>query len=156
MHALQEIRFLLRPGGSLIEIHPVPEGPLIEVRRHGRVLFATPTRSTLDEDELCAEEALAESVRGRLFGIEGSAEFDFLTYASSVAELRDFMAKESAHKEGPEDEAEEAAKAEVYSRVEQTWHAVGEGAEVARRERARIARLRPLWDRRERRSTNES
>lgn len=75
-----------------------------------------------------------------------AAEFDFLAYASSHAELRDYMAKEGAYDEGPEDEADKAAKAELYPRVEQTWRAAGEGAEVVRRERARIARLRPLWE----------
>ena len=42
VHALEEIQRLLRPGGSLIDIHPFPEVPLIEVYQGGRVLFAEP------------------------------------------------------------------------------------------------------------------
>ena len=109
-------------------------------------MFSEPWRDHdyFDEDVVHAQDALAQVIQRRVFAVERRAEFDFLTYGSSVAELRDFMVKESAHKEGPEDEAEETAKAELYFRVEKSWHAAGNGAEVARRERARIARLRPL------------
>ena len=146
VHALEQIHRLLTPGGALIDIHPVPQAWLAEVHQGGRVLFSEPWRDHdyCDEDVVHAQDALAQVIQRRVFAVERRAEFDFLTYGSSVAELRDFLLKESAYKEGPEDEAEEAAKAELYSRVEGSWHGAGDGAEVARRERARIARLRPL------------
>ncbi len=148
VHALQEIRRLLRGGGVLIDIHPVQEAWRAEVHRGGRVLSSEPWRDHdyIDEDVRHADDALAQAVEHRLFLIEGRGEFDFLTYASSPAELRDYLATEGAYDESPDDEAERAAKAALYARVEQTWQASGEGAEVVRRERARIARLRPLWE----------
>lgn len=146
VHALQEIQRLLTSGGVLIDIHPVPQAWLAEVHQAGRVLFAMPWRDHdyYDEDVRQAENALAQVIERRLFVAEGRGEFDFLTYGSSVAELRDFMVQESAHRDGPQDEADEAAKAELYARVEQILRAAGGGAVVARRERTLIARLRPL------------
>jgi len=148
VHALEEIQRLLRPGGSLIDIHPVPEAWVIEVYQGSRVLFAEPWRDDdyYDEDVRQAEDALAQIVRRRLVVIERSGEFDFRIYGSSVAELRDFLAKENAYDDRPEDEAAAARKAELYARVEAIMQAAGEGAEVAHHERGRIARLRPQAD----------
>lgn len=148
VHALQGIQRLLKAGGILIDIHPVQEAWLAEVHRGGRVLSSEPWRDHdyIDEDVRHADEALVRAVDRQLFLVERRGEFDFLTYASSPAELRDYMAKEGAYDEGPEDEADRAAKVELYGRVERTWQAAGEGAEVVRRERARIARLSPLWE----------
>lgn len=146
MHALQEIRRLLTLGGVLIDIHPVPQAWLAEVHQAGRVLFAEPWRDHdyYDDDVRQAENALARVIERRLFVVEGRGEFDFLIYGSSPAELRDFLVQESAHRDGPQDEAEEAAKVELFARVEQILRAAGGGAEVARRETVRISRLRPV------------
>jgi len=148
VHALEEIRRLVKHGGTLIDIHPSPQAWLAEVHQGGRVLFAQPWRDHdyIDEDVRQAEDALTQAVEYRIFLIERRSEFDFLTYASSPAELRDYMAKEGAYDEDPEDEAERAAKVELYARVERIWKSAGEGAQVVRRERARMARLRPLWE----------
>jgi len=43
VHALEEIQRLLRPDGSLIDIHPVLEAPLIEAYQGDRVLLAEPS-----------------------------------------------------------------------------------------------------------------
>jgi len=146
VHALEEIHRLLKPGGRLIDIHPVLEVPLIKVFQGGRVLFAEPDPGydNYKEDVRQAEDALAQIVRRRLFVIERSGEFDFLTYGSSVAELRDFMAKAGACDDSPQDEAVVAREAELYARVEEIMKAAGERAEVADHERGRIARLRPM------------
>jgi len=73
-----------------------------------------------------------------------SGQIDFLIYGSSVAELRDFMAEASAHRDRPTDEVVAAREAELAARVEAIMRAAGEGAEVAHHERARLARLRPI------------
>ena len=146
VHALEKIQRLLRPGGSLIDIHPVPQAWLIKVYQGSRVLFAEPWRDhdDYDEDLRQAEDALADIVRRRLFAIERSGEFDFLTYGSSVAELRDYMAKANAYDDRPKDEAVAAREAELAARVEEIMQAAGEGVEVTHHERARIARLKPV------------
>lgn len=144
VHALEEIQRLLRPGGSLIDIHPFLEAPLIKAFQGGRVLLAEPSPDHDEEDIRHAEDALAQVVERRLFVIERSGEFDFLTYGSSVAELRDFMAKANAYDDSPKDEAVAAREAELYARVEEIMQASGVGAEVAYHERCHIARLKPV------------
>jgi len=146
VHALEEIQRLLRPGGSLIDIHPVPEAWLIKVYQGSRVLFAEPWRDhdDYDEDLRQAEDALADIVRRRLFVIERKGEFDFLTYGSSVAELLDFMAKANAYDDRLKDEVVAAREAELAARVEEIMQAAGVGAEVADHVRGRIVRLRPM------------
>ena len=144
VHALEEIRRLLRPDGCLIDIHPVLEAPLVEVYQGSRVLFVEPYPGyDYEEDLRQAEDALAQIVQRGPFVVERSGEFDLLTYGSSVAELRDFWAKAGAYDDSPKDEAVEGREAELYARVEEIMQAAGPGAEVALHERARITRLNP-------------
>ena len=144
VHALEEIRRLLRPGGSLIDIHPFQKAPVTEVHQRGRVLFAEPRVAyDYDEDIQQAEQALARCVRRRLFVREHSREFDFFTYGSSVPELREFLKEANAFHESSVDDADAAREAEFYDRVEGIMKAAGKGAEVAMHERVRIARLKP-------------
>ena len=145
VHALEEIRRLLRPGSSLIDIHPVLEAPLVKVYQGDRVWFSEPSPGyDYEEDMRQAEAALAQVVQRGLFVTERSGEFDFLVYASSVAELNDFMVKASAFHDSPADEAAAAREAELAARVEEIMQAAGKGAQVVYHEKARIARLRPV------------
>ena len=145
VHALQEIHRLLKSDGRLLEIHPVHESPLIKVYRGNTVLFVEPYPGYDYEDDLRhAEDALVQVIQHRLFVIERSNEFDLITYASSVAELRDYWAKAGAYDDSPKDEEVEARMAEAYTRVEEIMRAAGEGAEVTLHERARITRLMPM------------
>ncbi len=144
VHALEEIRRLLKPGGMLIDIHPVPEGVIIKALQGGKILFAERKRETCDEDVLHAEKAIAQVVERDLFAVDRRAEFDFLTYASSVRELRAYWNEQDAYKESPKDEATVAREEDLYAQVEEIMLASGAGAEVAFHEKARIARLRPV------------
>ena len=146
VHALEGIYRLLRPDGCLIAIRPVSGASLIEAHQGGRVLFAEPVPVPPEEYEVIAqaEDALAQVGQRRLFLVERGGEFDFLTYASSVTELRDLVAKANAFHEGPRDEAVVAREAELAARVEEIMRAAGEGAEVVLHDKARIARLRPV------------
>jgi SAM-dependent methyltransferase len=146
VHALEEIRRLLRPGGSLIDIHPVPESWVVEVHQGNRILFAEPWRGPdyHDDDVQQADDALAQTIKRRVFIQERDSEFDFLMYGSSVAELREFIAEASAHQDRPYDEAVAAREAALAARVQAMMQAAGESAEVAHHDRVRIARLRPI------------
>jgi len=144
VHALEEIQRLLKPGGCLIDIHPVREAPLIKVYQEDRTLLAEPSPVYTDEDYRQADDALAQVVRRRLFVVEGSSEFDFLIYGSSVAELADFLAQANAYDDRPADEVETARKFELAARVEAIMRAAGAGADVAYHERGRMACLRPI------------
>ena len=142
VHALEEIRRLLKPDGSLIDIHPFPEAPMIEIQQGGKIVFGEPVPAHGYEDKRQAENALAQVVQCRLFVVEGSAAFDFLIYGSSVAELRDFLVEQSC------DSDETARKwaverAELAQQVEEAMQASGEGAEVAYHERVCITHLKP-------------
>lgn len=141
-HALEQIHRLLRPDGILIDIHPIVEAPLIELYQGGRVLFTEASPDFYGEDYRQADHALARVLQRRLFVSERSGEFDFLTYGSSVAELREYLATANPYYGSPKDDALAAREAELYARVETIMQAAGEGAEVAYHERARIARLR--------------
>ena len=143
VHALEEIRRLLKPDGCLIDIHPVREAPLIKVFQGNSVLFVESDPGyDYDEDIRQAEDALAQVIQRGLFVIEGSGEFDFITSASSGPELRDYWAKYGAY-EDPKEAAVEARIVETFARVEEVMRRTGKGAEVATHERAHITRLNP-------------
>ncbi len=144
VHALEEIHRLLKPGGVLIDIHPVPEGYYIKALQGDKILFAERKRQTCDEDVVHAEDALTEIVERDLFAVDQRAEFDFLTYASSVRELRDYWEELNAFEDEPKDEALIAREKDLYTQVEKIIQVYGPGVEAAIHERVRIARLRPL------------
>jgi len=144
VHALEEIKRLLRLDGSLIEIHPVPEAPSIEVHSGGRVSFAEHDPGYDYDDLRHAEDAVGLMLERGLFVMDRGCEFDFVTDGSSVAELRDFRAQTGAYDDGPQDEAVVAGQAKLYARVEEVISASREEAEVAYHERGRMARLTPV------------
>jgi hypothetical protein len=146
VHALEEIRRLLRSDGSLIDTHPILEAPRIEVYQGGKVLFSETAPENADdyEDKWRAEDALAQIVRRRLFVVERSGEYDFLTYGSSAAELLDFLASPSGVHGNARDEAGAAEEIELCARVEKVVQDAGAGVQVAIHERNRIALLRPI------------
>lgn len=144
VHALEEIRRLLKRGGKLIDIHPFVEAPLVEVHQGGRVLFTEPAPGFSTEGYRQADNALAQAIQRRMHVLERSGQFDFLVYGSSTSELCEYIAQASAFDEEPKSEAAARREAEMVARVEGIMQGAGEGAEVATHERIRIARLRPI------------
>jgi SAM-dependent methyltransferase len=144
VHALEEIHRLLRPSGTLIEIHPVPEPSTIEVRARGEVLLGERDPDDDDEDELHAEEAVVEVVRRGRFVVDATRDFEFFTYASSVDELRNFFAVSGAYDDTPKDETLAARQEAVYGRAEHLIAASGGKAKIVYGERGRMNRMMPL------------
>jgi hypothetical protein len=143
VHALEEIRRLLKQDGCLIDIHPVREAPLIKVHQWGDLLFnESDPGYDYDEDLQHAEKALEEAVRRGLFRIEGENEFEVVTYASSVTEMRDYWATYGAFDDEPKDEAITTRQNEVYDQADKIMQNAP-GAEITYHERARITRLKP-------------
>jgi hypothetical protein len=143
VHALEEIRRLIRPDGFLIDIHPIRKAPLIKVVKGNDVLFVESDPGyDYDEGLMHADEALEEIVRRGSFRIEGENEFEVVTYASSVAEMRDYWKKYGAFDDEPKDDAIVTRQNEVYARAEEIMQNTPE-AEITYHERARIARLNP-------------
>jgi SAM-dependent methyltransferase len=141
--ALEEAHRLVGLGGTVIDIHPEPGTATIEVYRGGELVFGEPAVGSDDAGELHAEEALADVVVRNLFVTERRAEFDFRVYATSVRELRDFLAEADAHARQTDDDASDTYESELYERVEQVIASEAAETEVAYHERGRITRLRP-------------
>ena len=144
VHALEETRRLLKLDGVLINILPVPEGYFIEVHHDGRIPFVERKRETFSEDVLQAEAAIEQVLYRGLFVIDQQDEFDFLTYGSSVPEVRAYWEEQNAYEEEPKAKDVLAWEEYLYAQAEQILKELGEGAEVAIRERVRIARLSPV------------
>jgi hypothetical protein len=134
VHALEEIHRLLKPDGCLIEIHPILETPLVKVFDRSTLLLAEPYPGfDYLEDLRQAENALQQSLQKGLFILQGSREFDLLTYSSSITELQDLW-----------EEPPESREAELYTQVEEVMQAVGQGVKVALHEKGRISKLMPM------------
>jgi SAM-dependent methyltransferase len=142
--ALEEAHRLLRPDGTVIDIHPVPNTAEVEVHRAGEVVFAEPASASDGEGERHADAALATVVARGLFVAERRSEFDFRVYASSPRELRDFLAEADAHARQDGRETSDAYETELYERAERMIAAGATGAEIAYHERGRITQLRPV------------
>lgn len=144
VHALEDIHRLLKSGGILIDIHPEPEGAIIKALQGDRILFSERKRENCSEDVLSAENALTEVVERKLFSVDRRAEFDFLTYASSVSELRAYWDEQNEYEDKPKDEAAIKREEDLYGQVEQIMQASRAEVAVAMYERVRITRLRPV------------
>ena len=144
VHALEEIHRVLRPDGTLIDIHPFAEPPLVKVIQNNRILFAEPKREGDHEGIQSADRAVAEVLERKLFVAERHHEFDFFSYGPSVSELRDFWDRYNVFNESPKEEALLEYEDEVFARAEQTLRGSGEEAEAAIHDRARIVRLKPV------------
>jgi hypothetical protein len=143
VHALEEIRRLLKPDGYLIDIHPVRKAPLINVVQGNDVLFVESDPGYDYDDGLRhADEALGEIIRRGSFRIEGENEFEFITYTTSIAEMRDYWAKYGAFDDEPKDNAIVEHQNDVYTRADEIMRNTSD-AEIAYHERARITRLKP-------------
>jgi hypothetical protein len=143
VHALEEIHRLVRPAGTVIEIHPALEVPSVEVRSDGAVLFVEPDPGFDYEDDLRnAEHAVATAVTHGVFTRRGARRFELRTHAASVVELRDYFAVAGAY--DPEEKEETLARRqdEMYERVRAVMER-SPGAELVYVEPALMSRLLP-------------
>jgi hypothetical protein len=148
VHALEEIRRLLKPTGILIDIHPVAESSPIEIHQGGQIDLA----GDLSVRQWCtdyeqADMALSEITQRGLFAVERESVFDSLTHYDSVEELRTGL-KESIDKFARDaqsaDEAVPHAEA-LAARAEELIQAAVSGADLIVRERVHISRLKPRF-----------
>ena len=144
VHALEEIHRLLRPDGTLVDIHPFPEPSLVKVIQGDRILFAEPKRESDHEGVQHADRAVAEVLERKLFVAERDHEFEFFSYGSSAFELREFWDRYNAYEETPKEEARLAYEDQVFARAEEILKRSDGDAEAAIHERARIARFKPI------------
>lgn len=86
--ALRRAHRMLRPGGTLVDLHPSSAAPPVEV--DGVVVGHVDARNA-PERHVAAGQALAAAVAERLFVLTSAAAFDFFTYGDSIEELRDYV-----------------------------------------------------------------
>ena len=145
VHALEEIHRLLKPGGTLIELHPSLEPPpSVEVRASGRRSFSEVEPAfDYDVDDLRrAERAVATAVDGGVFTRDGQRRFELRTHASSVEELRDYWVVYGAYDAEEKGETLLRRQDEMYARVQDVVQRAP-GAEIVYVEPATMSRLTP-------------
>ena len=136
VHALEQIHFLLKGNGRLIDIHPPPEPPPIFVRlgdqRH-------PVGWVREADDYCeyaqADDALDEVVARGLYRWEKRGRFTFVTYAAAITELQAHLA---------ETWNDAIIDDRVIQRAEELMATVEPDQEVLLHEVIQIARLKAL------------
>ncbi len=132
VHALQEIRDLLKPNGVLIDIRP--NGELVEfIRPHGDgELFIGHLQETDNYIEYRqAEAAVQEVVAEGLFHFQKRGEFTFQVHADSFSALKSFLDENWSDALITEDVIAEAKRLDI---------AFGEGKALLR-EKVRISLL---------------
>jgi hypothetical protein len=143
VHALEQIRRLLRRSGTLIEIHPALEVPFVEVRSNGELLFREDDPGFDYEDDLrSAEEAVATVVGRGVFVLHARHRFELRTHASSVRELRDHFAVVGAYDLEEKEDALVRQQDEIYARAHEVLDR-SPGAELVYVEPATMSRLMP-------------
>jgi hypothetical protein len=143
VHALEEIHRMLRPSGTLIDVHPV-EDAWVEIRSGEEVLFLEGDPGyDPDDDLVSAENALRTILTRGLFALEGSRTFDLLWIAPTVAELRDHFAVIGGYDQSPPSGAVTRLRDAMYRRAQDVLQSSPTDAEVVYRERARLSRLDP-------------
>ena len=89
--ALKQARRWLRPGGLLVDLHPIADPALLIV---GDMIAGPIDNGAAPARHQAATDAIRAAVREGLFRIDDSTEFDFSTYADTLDELQDFIVSE--------------------------------------------------------------
>jgi hypothetical protein len=135
VHALEIIHGLLKKDGLLIDIHPNGEPPPIEVHVAGEVLLAGHLEEEADFVEYFeADGALADVTARGLFKMEREGLFTYMTHASTITALTDYLEAEWSGAVLPEKTIEQ-----VVALMDEP----GEGREIVLRESVRLSRYRP-------------
>jgi hypothetical protein len=119
VHALEEIHRLLRPTGTLIEIHPAIEPPpFVEIRAGEAVSFSEEDPAfDYADDSRHAEAAIATVAERRMFTVDEPRRFELRTHAASVEEMKDYWTVYDAYSPEAREEALVRRKDEMYARA---------------------------------------
>ncbi len=146
VHALEEIHRLLKPAGTLIEIHPAVDAPpFVEVRSNEELLFSEEDPVFDYEEDLRHADAAVESVLDRdVFALENRRRFELRTYATSVQEMRDHWALVGAYDPEEPEETLLRRRDEMYARAAAALDAASPAPDLVYVEPAQMSRLVPL------------
>jgi hypothetical protein len=142
VHALEEIRRLLQSDGCLIDIHPIRDGMIKILRQHDLLFTSTDPGYDTDGSIKHADKALEEVIQRGLYLIEGTEEFEVITYASSAGELQDYWAKYEAYNQEPKKDGIVARQNDIYAKANEIMKNAPL-AEISYHETVRITRLIP-------------
>jgi hypothetical protein len=136
VHALEKVHGLLKPGGELIDIHPMFDPPAFEVRVGEKKFPVGWLRETDDYEEYeLADEALAEVVKRGLFSIEHKGTFSFITHADTAAELKQYLI---------ENWSDAIIDEIIFARAEEMFNSIERDKEMILRVSTNIMRLRRI------------
>jgi hypothetical protein len=92
VHALETVHALIKPGGSLLDIHPGIEKAWVEAQVNGKEYFLDVLEETDDYIEYKqANDALSQVIERGLFTVREAGKFTFIIHAETVEELREFL-----------------------------------------------------------------
>lgn len=143
VHALEAVHRLLKPNGTLVDIRPHAEPSILEVAAGDRTLFAEPKREGDHEGVLDSDRAMDEILERKVFEAVRGRDFEFFSYGSTAAELREFWDRYNDYEDTPIEEEQLSFEDKVYAKADEVRKDSGKDAEVIIHERVRIARLKP-------------
>ncbi len=136
VHALEKIHGLLAPGGFLIDLHPTPDLPRIDIRigqQEFLIGWLRETNERLEYEQ--AEDAMFQSRENGWFVIERSEDFVYDLYADSVSELVCYL---------DETWSDAITDDPIFQRAEELMHSAEVDQEIGLHETVRISRLSPI------------
>jgi SAM-dependent methyltransferase len=150
VHALEEIHRLLKPAGTLIEIHPAVDAPpFVEVRSNEELLFSEDDPVfDYEEDLRCADAAVERVLDRGVFHLEDRRRFELRTHASSVKEMRDHWAFVGAYDPDEPEQALLRRRDEMYARAAAALDTASPSLDLVYVEPAQMSRLVPAAGRR--------
>ena len=143
VHALEAVHRLLKPNGTLVDIRPHAEPSILEVAAGDQTLFAEPKRAGDHEGVLDSDRAMDEILERKIFEAVRGRDFEFFSYGSTAAELREFWDRYNDYEDTPIEEEQLSFEDKVYAKADEVRKDSGKDAEVIVHERVRIARLKP-------------
>ena len=143
VHALEAVHRLLKPNGTLVDIRPHAEPSILEVAAGDQTLFAEPKREGDHEGVLDSDRAMDEILERKIFEAVRGRDFEFFSYGSTAAELREFWDRYSDYEDTPIEEEQPSFEDKVYAKADEVRKDSGKDAEVIVHERVTIARLKP-------------
>jgi SAM-dependent methyltransferase len=135
VHALNEIRRILKPGGKLIDIRPLEESWPVEIAAASGVVQAgrLVDLPVAVADDKAASAAMREAESRGWFVKEAEEQFPFFYHWDTPSEMKEFMETEW--------EGFEKLEEDVFNNVKSIWASANADAQV----RIRVKMLITKW-----------